>query len=150
MIRKANWPLWAGFLLSAIAFVSYFLFFVRFPVTRDFPWVNWLLFGLAALSLIAGVRRAFVRAGSLRGKFAGATVAALSVGGLAFFAFLVLVQSRQLPASAGAPRVGQKVPYFALLDTQERSVSLTDLLTAQLPTGHAPRGVLLIFYRGYW
>ncbi len=47
-IRRFNWPIWAGFLLSLIAFASYFFVFVWFPVTRDFPWANLLLFALAA------------------------------------------------------------------------------------------------------
>jgi hypothetical protein len=55
--RKQNWSLWAGFLVALIAFVSYFLFFSQFPITRDFPWVNFLLFGLAAVLLAAGLRR---------------------------------------------------------------------------------------------
>ncbi len=46
--RRFNWPIWAGFLLSLIAFLSYFFVFVWFPVTRDFPWANLLLFAIAA------------------------------------------------------------------------------------------------------
>lgn len=46
-----NWPAWAGLLLSSLAFVSYFTVLVRFPVTRNVPWVNFLLFGAAVLFL---------------------------------------------------------------------------------------------------
>jgi hypothetical protein len=46
--RLTNWSIWAGFLLSVVAAASYFLLFARFPTTRDVPWVNFLLFGLAA------------------------------------------------------------------------------------------------------
>ena len=59
--RKPNWSLWAGFIVALIAFVSYFLFFSQFPITRDFPWANFLLFGLAAVMLAVGLRRAFGR-----------------------------------------------------------------------------------------
>ena len=58
-IRGFNWPIWAGFLLTLIAFFSYFFVFVWFPVTRDFPWANLLLFAIAAALLLVGVRRAF-------------------------------------------------------------------------------------------
>ena len=149
-IRQANWPLWAGFVLSAIAFVSYFFFFARFPLTRDFPWANLLLFALAAASLIVGLQRAFVRAPSTLRKVSGAIVAALSVAIFATFAFSVFVESKRLPPSHGSPRVGQKAPEFSLSDTNGKSVSLAELLTAPIIPGRAPKGVLLIFYRGYW
>jgi len=51
MVRRFNWPLWAGFLLALLASFSYFAFFVQFPATRDFPWVNLALFVLAAMLL---------------------------------------------------------------------------------------------------
>src|SRR5437899_2301931 len=57
-MRRFNWPLWTGFILSIVAFASYLLLFSRFPATRDVPWVNWLLFAIAIVLLIAGVRRA--------------------------------------------------------------------------------------------
>src|SRR6267142_420723 len=41
-MKRLNWPLWAGFLLSVIAFFTFFAVFVNFPVTRDFPWANLL------------------------------------------------------------------------------------------------------------
>jgi len=31
--KRANWFLWLGFLTTLVAFVSYFLFFLQFPVT---------------------------------------------------------------------------------------------------------------------
>jgi hypothetical protein len=88
-----NWFAWAGFLLSILAFVSYFTVLVRFPATR------------------------------------------------------------QLPASHGAPRVGQKAPDFTVRDTRGNLVSLSTLLSSSPETassGAATQGVLLIFYRGYW
>src|SRR5713226_9679451 len=63
-----NWLLWAGFVLSVIAFLSYFAFFVEFPSTRNFPWANLLLFAIAAGLLAAGIRRAFRRPQSYRGQ----------------------------------------------------------------------------------
>ena len=54
----------------------------------------------------------------------------------------------QLPISTGAPYVGQKAPGFTLPDQQGRMVSLSSLLK---PTGNEKvKGLVLIFYRGYW
>ena len=39
MKRKWNWPIWVGFIIAVGGLFSY-EFFVQFPVTRDFPWVN--------------------------------------------------------------------------------------------------------------
>jgi peroxiredoxin len=48
-----------------------------------------------------------------------------------------------VPASAGAPRVGQKAPDFLLLDQNAKPVGLGDLLSNS-------KGAVLIFYRGFW
>jgi hypothetical protein len=142
-----NWPVWAGFLLSILAFVSYFTLLARFPVTRNVPWVNFLLFGAAALFLLTGLKRAFTEFGSIGGKFVSSVLALLSISILVFRA------TRQLPASHGAPTVVQKGPDFTLRDTHGNLVSLSALLSSpQEPaiSGAATQGVLLIFYCGYW
>jgi peroxiredoxin len=64
---------------------------------------------------------------------------------MAFFTFGTLVVTRMLPASHGAPAVGQKAPEFTLPDTNHQSVALSQLLAAP-----GSKGVVLIFYRGYW
>jgi len=150
-MKKFNWMIWAGFLLSVIAFFSYPIFFVRFAATRDFPWANLLLFVVAGVLTLIGIRRAFAadRPHPKRSKAAGATLALLSILVLSFFVFSVFIMSRWLPASTGAPRVGQKAPDFTLTDQSGKPVSLGDLLTSPVD-GKIPRGVLLIFYRGYW
>jgi hypothetical protein len=147
--RSLNWPLWSAFLLSLIAFLSYPFVFVRFPITRDFPWVNLLLLGLSAALLLAGLRRSFAGGATRNRKIAGAVVATLTVLVFAFFVFVFLIVSRRLPASHGAPRVGQKAPEFRLADSEGKMVALSELLSAPI-AGKAPKGVLLVFYRGYW
>jgi lysylphosphatidylglycerol synthetase-like protein (DUF2156 family) len=159
--------MWSGFLLSLIAFFSYPFVFVWFPVTRDFPWANLTLFGLAAVLLLAGFRRAFAadRTHPTRSKIAGAILATLSVAIFGFFILVAFIIARQLPASHGAPQVGQKAPAFTLSDSNGKPVSLSELLSAPIngETGSAgtlarnaqqatmsPKGVILIFYRGYW
>jgi AhpC/TSA family len=149
--RRFNWPLWVGFLLTLGAFMTYFTVFVYYPPTRDFPWANLLLFLLAAVLLFAGFRRGFAsdRPHPMRSKIFTSIVGLLSVAVFGLFIFAVFIAARWLPASTGAPQVGQRAPDFTLSDTTGKSVSLSELLSAPL-NGSAPKGVLLVFYRGYW
>jgi hypothetical protein len=147
--RRFNWPIWSGFLLSLFAFVSYFFIFVWFPVTRDFPWANILLFICAVALLLIGLRRAFANERPLRSKITASIVTTLSVLVFATFLFSYFIAGRWLPESPGAPHVGQKAPDFKLIDTSNTQVSLAELLSAPI-NGKTPKGVLLIFYRGYW
>ena len=150
-IRRLNWPLWTGFLLTLAAFLSYFFIFVEFPFTRDFPWANLVLFVIAGVLLFMGLRRAFAagRPHPTRSKIVSSIVSVLSLAVFAMFIFVIFVVGRSLPASKGAPEVGQRVPEFSLPDTSGKQVSLNELLTTPI-NGNAPRGVLLVFYRGYW
>jgi len=132
MPRSSKVPPLVGFLICVAAVVSYPTFFAKFPATRDVPWVNWLLFALG-LGLVAR--------GILRGsRIAGSVFALASVGALVFFVFMTEVWSRQLPASSGAPHVGQKAPDFSLAAVGGSDVRLSNIGSWSL----------LIFYRGYW
>ena len=91
--RRWNWHLWAGFLLCLAGFAT-FPVFARFPVTRDVPWVNFLLFGTGLALLFIGLRRAFGQPEQYRGKVAGSILGTLSLLGVVFFCFV-----GQLPAS---------------------------------------------------
>jgi hypothetical protein len=163
-VPRLNWPVWIGFVLSLIAFLSYPLVFVWSPVTRDFPWANLVLFALALLLVFLGVKRAFTRrrlgteeavddkthkVRPLKSKIAASILATLSVAIFASFIIVAFISAKWLPTSRGAPQVGQKAPEFTLSDTTGRPVSLTELLSSPV-NGKAPKGVLLIFYRGYW
>ena len=60
----------------------------------------------------------------------------------------------QLPASKGAPQVGEAAPDFTLPDTAGKSVQLSELFgdpsfAGKQPSAAAP-ALLLVFYRGYW
>jgi AhpC/TSA family len=136
MKRPFNWRPWGGLLLAFVAIVSYFAFFSRFPVTRDVPWVPFLLFVVAAVLLISGWRRA-------TGKILPSIVAVLGFLLMGFFTYLVTIGSKDMPAAAGAPAVGQKAPEFTLPDTNNRPVSLASTLAGS-------KGVVLVFYRGFW
>jgi hypothetical protein len=93
--------------------------------------------------LIAGLFRAFGRPQVYRGKIFGSILAAIAALVVALFSYEILYVLRQVPASAGAPRVGQKAPDFFLLDQNGKPVGLGDLLSNS-------RGAVLIFYRGFW
>src|SRR5919109_3374371 len=114
ILHRFNWQIWAGFLLSIAALISYPFVFVWFPVTRDFPWANLLLLAAAAALLVLGIRRTYGPGGSRAAKIFSVVLATLSVAILALFIFTAFVMSRWLPASHGAPKVGQKAPDFSL------------------------------------
>ena len=141
MKRKWNWPTWVGFVVAMGGLFSY-EFFAQFPITRDFPWANLLLFGIGAALLLLGLFRAFGRPQFYRGKVFGSSFAAVSLFLLAFFAYETFYVLRQVPLSAQAPRFGEKAPEFSLPDQNGKQVALTDLLS--------PNGAVLIFYRGHW
>jgi hypothetical protein len=149
--KNFNWPLWGAFLLSIIAFLSYFFVFIWFPVTRDFPWANLVLFAAAAALLLVGVRRAFAsdRTHPRRSRVVGVSLAGISVVIFGFFIFITLIMARWLPASHGAPQVGRQAPDFTLADTNSKEIRLTELLATPV-NGKPIKGVLLVFYRGYW
>jgi hypothetical protein len=151
MKKNRNWSIWMGFLFVLAAVFS-FPFFIRFPSTRDFPWVNLLLFAAGGLLLFVGLRRAFAEPEQYRGKISGSILAVLSLLVFAFFVFGDFYLARQLPASASAPRIGQRAPDFTLLGQDGKEVTLSTILSSPDSTfpGAKVNGVLLIFYRGFW
>jgi hypothetical protein len=58
MKKNWNWSLWIGFLFALAGFLSY-TFFAQFPITRDFPWANFLLFAAGGICLVVGLFRAW-------------------------------------------------------------------------------------------
>ena len=148
-MRRFNWQICAGFLLSIAALISYFFVFVKWPLTRDFPWANLLLFGIATVCLVLGIRRALAPERRWLSKVGAALLATFSALVLGLFVFTFFIAGRWLPAAHGAPHIGQKAPEFTLTETTGENVSLSELVSAPI-NGRSPRGVLLIFYSGYW
>lgn len=143
MKRNWNWLVWAGFAMALFAALSYIPLFTPFPITRDFPWVNLLLFLTAGCLLGSGLYRAFTQPDKYRGKVSGPILGALSLGIFGLFCYGAFYEARHLPSGLNALRVGQQAPDFALADIEGRTVSLSQLRQTK-------RAVLLIFYRGYW
>ena len=149
--RRRNWHIWIGFLLCIVGFLSYPLIFVRYPVTRDVPWANFVILAGGLALVISGLWRAFGRPQEYKGKIAGPILGLFSLAAAGFFCFLIFYATKQLPKAAGAPHVGQKAPEFVLTGTDKKEVSLASLLAVPLPNSSGPtKGVFLIFYRGYW
>jgi len=136
--RRANWPLWTGLIVAVVAVASYPLVFYRYPLTRDVPWVTFLLLAVALGLLVAGVRRAPGR------KIVALIVAAFGVALAVLFTVGLTIGTR-VPTGANIPAVGAQAPNFTLPDSNGKPVALAQLLGAP-----DSKGVLLIFYRGYW
>lgn len=155
--RRTNWAPWLA-LLSVLAVIGVNIGEIYLGIPgRLVPWLS-LAFGLLALIFgIVGVRRAFGQSHLYGGKISGSIFGILA---LLMFGLVVFGQfsARNLPASAGAPKVGQKAPDFTLSDTSGNKISLEELLgtpqnavsAANGANAQAPKAVLLIFYRGYW
>jgi peptidoglycan/LPS O-acetylase OafA/YrhL len=141
--RRRNILNWAGFAIVVVAVMSYIPLFAIFPATRDIPWANYLLFLIGGALLAAGLRRAFRDPEHYRGKISGSILAALSILLFAFFVASVTYFAKMIPSPHTALRVAQKAPLFSLADTAGKQVSAADLLKDH-------RGLVLVFYRGYW
>jgi hypothetical protein len=141
--RRRNILIWAGFAVILAALLSYIPFFALFASTRDVPWANYLLFLIGSTLIAVGVRRAFRDPEHYRGKISGSILAALSVLLLALFVVTVTYYSKQIPSAETALGVSRKAPPFVLADTIGNKISSADLLRNH-------RGLVLVFYRGYW
>ena len=121
---RLNRQIWAGFVLSLVAGLSYPFVFAQWAITREFPWVNLILFAIAFALLFLGLRRAFKPDKRLFSKIFSSLAAAFGVFMLAALLFLIFVMGSWLPPSAAAPQVGQKAPDFALTDANDKHLLL--------------------------
>lgn len=149
--RQRNSALWTGAIVTLLGILSNFFYFWGIPGEAVFPWLSLVLPVIGVVFLVVGLKRAFGQPQVFRGKVSGSiiTVLALLLGSLSALGFF---HARAVPASAGAPKVGQKAPDFTLTNLTGQSVSLSQLLSTPMSgaSAKAPKAVLLVFYRGYW
>ena len=146
-----NWRLWAGFGLSVGALAGY-VYLVN--ETRAVFWPALLLFAVAAALLFSGWKRKSREPELYRGKIVGYVLTTLSVLILGLFGFAVHQVSKVFPDAKNAPQIGQRAPEFSLLDASGKNFTLAQLLSTPITNSdsatRATKGVLVVFYRGYW
>ena len=145
--KRTNSALWLGLLITALGPLSNFLYYSKVPAAL-LPWLNLAIPAIGLLLVLIGVARAFRQPQLYRGKILGSIFTVLAA---LFFAGSVwlFIHVRDVPRSAGAPQVGQRVPDFTLPDSTNQPVSLARLFSAAPGTAQ-PKALLLVFYRGYW
>jgi drug/metabolite transporter (DMT)-like permease len=167
--RQRNWAPWIGLLLALAAMLSNGIYFLELPGQRALPILGVALVIAALVCAAAGIMRSFRQPQVYGGKVSSSILGVVSLL-LCVLAAFTSMHSRDLPVATGAPQVGQKVPDFALADTNGNKVSLGQLLgkidASALPhsatagsiasganpneVAMPPKAVLLVFYRGYW
>ena len=146
-----NWRLWAGLGLCILALAGYILYVNE---TRAAFWPALLMFVVAAVLLVSGMKRRSREPEVYRGKVAGPLLTALSVLIFGLFGFVAYQVSRVFPAAKLAPQIGQRAPDFSLVDANGNNLTLTQLIATPIAnangTAGTTKGVLVVFYRGYW
>jgi hypothetical protein len=148
--RRTNSALWYGLLITLFGVITQFFYFLRppRPISHVLPWINLMLPAIGLIFLFIGLARAFSRLAVYSGKIWGSCVTVIALVLVA--GNIVLFQkTRDVPNSAGAPQIGQRLPEFTLSDSSGQPTSLSQLLSSSAD-GSRPRAVLLVFYRGYW
>lgn len=139
--RLVNHSAWIGPVVVFAGAVSYFLVFARFPVLRDFPWLNLPIVAAGVIVSVLGVRHAIARRAGANGRFVSGIGLFFSVGVSALFCFYVFNLSYQVPKPTKLSLNLSQAPEFALSDQDGKQVRLSDF---------RGRKLILTFYRGHW
>ena len=138
-LTQWNHALWLGPVIALIGFLSYYTFFVQWPLFRDVPWANLLILTFAIGISITGVRRAWPEGGWRRG--AGVFGVFASVSLTVMLLVFCFVLSYQLPAAELAVKQGGEIPGATLVSNDGSRVNLAEAAGDRL---------ILVFYRGFW
>jgi hypothetical protein len=133
--NKIHLP-WLGLLITLFGIISYFVFFARFPFTRDVPWVNLPIVILGgALALVGSSGRR-----GLGNKIKAMIFSVLAVALTTLFIAYIFVLSKVPEPTVTSLELEQPME-FSLSDHNSSSVSLKD---------YADRRLVIAFFRGYW
>ena len=132
---------WAGGIVSLIGFLSYFLYFARFPSLRDTPWLNTLFIVVGVSMSLYGVKSLFAGERTLLATIFAILPLIAGVAALGLLLWYSYVLSATMPLTQSSPAVGAKAPQFALQNHDGKEVKLSDYLGKR---------VIMVFYRGFW
>ena len=129
-----------GLPIVLLGFLSYFMVFAKYPLTRDFPWVNFPIM-LIGLWMAWKYRWRNRKARLTRARIFSSLLLTGSILIVALFCFYVFSYSYQLPKSSNGLALEQQPKAFTLNDHQSNDVSLAD---------YRGKNLIISFYRGYW
>jgi hypothetical protein len=131
---------WIGPLVTLFGVMSYFMWFSRYPLLRDFPWLNLPLVILGVVLSFLGVLAVFKD--KKRGPKIASGVGLVISGAFAtLFLGYIFVLSSMLPSPQENTLAMIEAPAAALTDATGAVVNLTD---------YRGRKAVMVFYRGYW
>lgn len=132
---------WIGPALTFAGVVTYFMWFARYPLLRDFPWLNLPLVILGVVLSFLGVRAVFGENRPWSRKLAAGAGLVLAGALATLFIGYVFVLSSMLPDARDETMAMATAPTASLTDAGGAVVDLSD---------YRGRKAVLVFYRGYW
>ena len=129
-----------GLPVVLVGFLSYFMIFAKYPITRDFPWVN-LPIMVIGLGMAWRYRWRHRKARLARTRIFSSLLLTGCALIIALFCFYVFLYSYQLPKSGDSITLKEQPAAFTLKNHDGQDVNLSD---------YRGKHVILSFYRGYW
>ncbi len=132
---------WIGPALTFTGVVTYFMWFARYPLLRDFPWLNLPLVLLGVVLSFIGVKAVFAGKRPWSRKLAAGGGLVLAAALATLFVGYVFYLSSMLPEARPDTIAMVEAPSAALTDAGGAVVHLAD---------YRGRKAVLVFYRGHW
>ena len=132
---------WLGPVITFAGVATYFGWFARYPILRDFPWLNLPLVILGVVLSFLGVKAIFAAKRPWSRKLAAGGGLVLSAALATLFLGYVFVLSSMLPDAREDTMAMATAPSASLTDAGGSVVDLAD---------YRGRKAVLVFYRGYW